>query len=64
MKTRVPDLSLISPDVPLRLEIAAQIAFPDGSITIKGCARKFHAELLDLNGLLVGSTQRWPTSNV
>ena len=46
MKARVPDLSLISPDVPLRLEIAAQVAFPDGSMTMKGLRKEISSGTL------------------
>lgn len=34
------DLSNISPTSPLRLEVAARLAFPDGSITIRGLRRQ------------------------
>jgi hypothetical protein len=36
----VPPPEKIKPDVPLRLEIAAAIAFPDGSMTAAGLRRE------------------------
>jgi hypothetical protein len=34
------DLSAIGPDTPLRLEVAARIAYPDGSMTKSGLRRE------------------------
>src|ERR1700730_17889774 len=36
----IPDLEQVTPDAPLRLEIAAKIAFPDGSMTAAGLRRE------------------------
>jgi hypothetical protein len=36
----VPSPNQVSPDTPLRLEIAATIAFPDGSMTAAGLRRE------------------------
>ena len=41
MKTNCPPLpASISLDTPIRLNIAAKIAFPDGSMTASGLRRK------------------------
>ena len=40
---KLPDLSTIGPDTPLRLKIAAAIAFPDGGMTASGL-RKEHSK--------------------
>src|SRR5690242_19871347 len=36
----VPSPEQVTPDAPLRLEIAAKIAFPDGSMTASGLRRE------------------------
>jgi hypothetical protein len=36
----IPPPEQVTPDTPLRLEIAAAIAFPDGSITVAGLRRE------------------------
>src|SRR5580693_1794997 len=40
MRAAVPPRDSISPDVPLRLSIAAALAFPDGSLTAAGLRRE------------------------
>ena len=40
MRSRVPELEKVKPDTPLRLEVAAAIAFPDGSMTSSGLRRE------------------------
>jgi hypothetical protein len=42
-KPAIPDPNSIGPDTPLRLEIAAAIAFPDGGMTASGL-RKEHSK--------------------
>jgi hypothetical protein len=42
-KPAIPDPNSIGPDTPLRLEIAAAIAFPDGGMTASGL-RKEHTK--------------------
>lgn len=36
----VPTVDKIGPDTPLRLEIAAAVAFPDGSMTVRGLQKE------------------------
>jgi hypothetical protein len=36
----LPKLNTISPDTPLRLDVAARLAFPDGSMTASGLRRE------------------------
>lgn len=40
MKARVPAPTEIADDTPLRLGVAAQLAFPDGSMTVSGLRRE------------------------
>src|SRR5947208_3578003 len=40
MRSRVPDLDKVKPDTPLRLEVAAALAFPDGSMTASGLRKE------------------------
>ena len=40
MRSFVPPKSEVAPDAPLRLEIAATMAFPDGSMTASGLRRE------------------------
>jgi hypothetical protein len=41
------DLSAIGPDTPLRLEVAARLAYPDGSMTKSGLRREIARGHLD-----------------
>ena len=41
------DLSAIKPDTPLRLEVAARLAYPDGSMTKSGLRREIARGHLD-----------------
>lgn len=36
----LPDLTSVGPDTPLRLSVAARLAFPDGSMTVSGLRRE------------------------
>ena len=40
MRTRVPELDRIGPDTPLRLHVAAALAYPDGSMTASGLRKE------------------------
>ena len=40
MRLKVPARDQIAPDTPLRLGIAAALAFPDGSMTASGLRRE------------------------
>jgi hypothetical protein len=40
MRCAVPPRTMIDPDTPLRLRVAAAIAFPDGSMTASGLRRE------------------------
>jgi len=40
MRATVPRQADISPDAPLRLSVAAALAFPDGSMTASGLRRE------------------------
>src|SRR5262249_27410160 len=40
MRTIAPPRTAISPDAPLRLSVAAAVAFPDGSMTASGLRRE------------------------
>jgi hypothetical protein len=40
MRARLPPLEAIGPDTPLRLRVAAALAFPDGSMTASGLRRE------------------------
>ena len=40
MRCAVPTVDKISPDTPLRLSVAAAVAFPDGSMTASGLRRE------------------------
>jgi hypothetical protein len=42
------DLAKISPDDPLRLDVAAALAFPDGSMTKSGLRREISRGRLDV----------------
>jgi hypothetical protein len=46
MPSAVPTLDKISPDTPLRLRVAAALAFPDGTMTASGL-RQEAAERVD-----------------
>src|SRR5579862_5292108 len=39
-KKQLPSLDQIKPDTPLRLSVAAALAFPDGSMTVSGLRRE------------------------
>jgi len=39
-RTHLPPRDAISPDTPLRLSVAAALAFPDGSMTASGLRRE------------------------
>src|SRR5262249_28612160 len=40
MRRRIPNLDQVKPDTPLRLDVAAALAFPDGSMTASGLRRE------------------------
>jgi len=40
MRSRVPELDRVKPDTPLRLDFAAAIVFPDGSMTACGLRKE------------------------
>jgi hypothetical protein len=40
MQRKVPDLDQIKPDTPLRLDVAAAVAYPDGSMTASGLRKE------------------------
>lgn len=40
MTAKIPPLESIGPDTPLRLPVAAAVAFPDGSMTVSGLRRE------------------------
>jgi hypothetical protein len=40
MRSRVPDLDKVKPDTPLRLDVAAALAYPDGSMTSSGLRKE------------------------
>jgi hypothetical protein len=40
MRSRVPELDNVKPDTPLRLDIAATLAYPDGSMSASGLRRE------------------------
>src|SRR5450755_1833506 len=40
MRARLPPIEAIGPDTPLRLSVAAALAFPDGSMTASGLRRE------------------------
>ena len=40
MRSRVPELDRVGPDTPLRLDIAATLAYPDGSMTASGLRKE------------------------
>jgi hypothetical protein len=40
MRSRVPDLDKVKPDTPLRLGVAAALAYPDGSMTSSGLRKE------------------------
>jgi hypothetical protein len=40
MRSRVPELDKVKPDTPLRLDIAATLAYPDGSMTASGLRKE------------------------
>jgi hypothetical protein len=41
-RNRTPLAGQLDPDAPLRLSIAASVAFPDGSMTVSGLRREGH----------------------
>jgi hypothetical protein len=41
MKARMPDRACIADDTPLRLELAARLAFPDGSMAAAGLRKEY-----------------------
>ncbi|MDW9417416.1 hypothetical protein GOB15_23795 [Sinorhizobium meliloti] len=47
-KQRDLDLSLVKPDSPLRLAVAAGLAFPDGSMTASGLRREIGRGRLEI----------------
>jgi len=40
MRSRVPELDKVKPNTPLRLDVAAAIVFPDGSMTACGLRKE------------------------
>ena len=40
MRSRVPELDRVGPDTPLRLHVAAALAYPDGSMTAGGLRKE------------------------
>jgi hypothetical protein len=40
MRSRVPELDKVKPDTPLRLDIAATLAYPDGSMSASGLRKE------------------------
>jgi hypothetical protein len=40
MRSRVPELDRVGPDTPLRLDVAAALAYPDGSMTGSGLRKE------------------------
>ena len=56
------DQENINSDTPIRLRIAAQLAFPDGSMTISVKRKPFEVVLLS-SGLPARITPRSPISN-
>src|SRR2546429_9960279 len=40
MRNRLPELDKIKPDTPLRLDVAAALAYPDGSMTASGLRKE------------------------
>src|SRR3979490_2682000 len=40
MRNRLPELEKVKPDTPLRLDVAAALAYPDGSMTASGLRKE------------------------
>src|SRR6266480_828253 len=40
MRTRIPQLDKVKPETPLRLDVAAALAYPDGSMTASGLRKE------------------------
>jgi hypothetical protein len=42
--SRVPELDRVGPDTPLRLDVAAALAYPDGSMTASGLRKSLSGD--------------------
>ena len=62
-RTTLPSRDEIRPDAPLRLNIAASLAFPDGSMTASGLRREKARGRLVVERIAGKTILRWPTSN-
>jgi hypothetical protein len=63
MRCAVPDRDKIDPATPLRLSVAAALAFPDGSMTASGLRREGARGKLVIERLLARTTLRSEISN-
>jgi len=59
----LPPPEKITPDTPLRLEIAAALAFPDGSMTASGLRREAERGRLVIERMRARITPRSPILN-
>jgi hypothetical protein len=63
MASKYPLREDIGHDQPLRLAVAAALAFPDGSMTASGLRREAARGHLAIERIAARITQRWPISN-
>jgi hypothetical protein len=59
----VPEINRIDPETPLRLAVAAALAYPDGSMTASGLRREAKRGRLVIERT-AGKDYTWPRSNV
>jgi hypothetical protein len=58
MRCTAPSRDQVDPETPLRLGVAAALAFPDGTMTASGLRREAARGRLIIIGLQEGSRQR------
>jgi hypothetical protein len=63
MQKSLPSRESITTDTPLRLSVAAALAYPDGSMTASGLRREAKRADLPSSGRREKITRPWPTSN-
>ena len=62
-RLRLPSRDEIGPDTPLRLGVAAALAFPDGSMTASGLRREGARGRLVIERIAGKDYTTWLTSN-